>query len=86
MKKEYQITFDRRAEKALESLPPSERKRIQKAVDGLALDPRPRGAIKMSGESSWRVRVGDYRIIYDIQDQQLIVLVIKIGHRREIYR
>lgn len=40
----------------------------------------------MSGSTSWRIRVGDYRIIYDIQDSQLIVMVIKIGHRREIYR
>ena len=86
MSKEYQIIFDRRSEKALQSLPTSEHRRIQKAIDGLALDPRPRGAIKLSGDTSWRIRVGDYRIIYDIQDSALIVMVIKIGHRREVYR
>ncbi|MBK8035549.1 MAG: type II toxin-antitoxin system RelE/ParE family toxin [Verrucomicrobiaceae bacterium] len=86
MSEAYQIIFDRRAEKQLQSLPQAEQKRIQKAVDSLASNPRPPGTIKMSGSTSWRIRVGDYRIIYDIQDSQLIVMVIKIGHRREIYR
>ncbi|MBE2287275.1 MAG: type II toxin-antitoxin system RelE/ParE family toxin [Prosthecobacter sp.] len=86
MSKAYQVIFDRRAEKELESLPQTEQKRIQKAVDSLASNPRPPGAIKMSGSTSWRIRVGDYRVIYSIQDQVLIVLVLKIGHRRDIYR
>jgi mRNA interferase RelE/StbE len=86
MSEAYQIIFDRRAEKQLQSLPQAEQKRIQKVVDSLASNPRPPRTIKMSGSTSWRIRVGDYRIIYDIQDSQLIVMVIKIGHRREIYR
>lgn len=86
MSKGFQIIVDRRAEKVIESLQQAQRTRIQKAIDALASEPRPHGAIKMTGVPSWRIRVGDYRIIYDIEDQQLIVIVIKVGHRREIYR
>lgn len=86
MNARYQVVFDRRAEKSLKSLPESEQQRIEKAIDGLAINPRPNGAIKMTGVPSWRLRVGDYRVIYDVHDKVLTVLVLKIGHRREIYR
>jgi mRNA interferase RelE/StbE len=53
----------------------------------LAQNPRPPGCIKLSGPSSlWRIRVGDYRVVYQIQDQQLIVLVVTVAHRRDVYR
>lgn len=55
-------------------------------LDKLKANPRGEGAIKMSGQSSWRIGIGDYRVIYDIQDSVLLVLVLKIGHRRDIYR
>lgn len=61
--------------------------RIQRHIDALATEPRPPGCVKMSGiERTYRIRVGDYRIIYEIRDNVLIVLVLRIGHRREAYR
>lgn len=60
--------------------------RIKARIDGLAHNPRPYGVKKLSGaESLYRVRVGDYRIIYEIQDKTLVVLVVKVAHRREAY-
>jgi mRNA interferase RelE/StbE len=61
--------------------------RIAHAIDSLADDPRPRGAVKLAGDQDfYRIRAGDYRIIYSITDEKLIVLVIAVGHRRDIYR
>jgi mRNA interferase RelE/StbE len=61
--------------------------RVRRAIEALADNPRPMGCVKLSGPEGWyRIRVGDYRIIYDIQDRQLVVIVIRIGHRREVYR
>jgi mRNA interferase RelE/StbE len=71
----------------LRKLPSGARRRIQAAIELLAESPRPPGAKKLSGSSGdWRVRTGDYRIFYEIQDAQLIVLVLAMGHRREIYK
>lgn len=62
-------------------------RRLTQAIRGLAETPRPSGCVKLSGEENvYRIRVGDYRIVYQIKDEQLIVLVVAIGHRREIYR
>lgn len=83
----YAVRIKRPAVKALESLPRSERERIGAAIDALASNPRPVGAIRLAGATDlYRVRVGDYRVLYEIQDAELIVLVVKIGHRREVYR
>lgn len=63
------------------------RDRLGEAIDGLAQDPRPRGAVKLEGKANrWRVRVGDYRVIYDIVEGILLVMIIRIAHRREAYR
>jgi mRNA interferase RelE/StbE len=65
----------------------SDRARIVAAIQGLASDPRPQGVEKLAGaDALYRVRVGDYRIIYEIRDQELVVTVIKVGHRRDVYR
>ena len=82
----YTTRLSRQAQKEFDRLDRTLQTRIIKKLKSLEPDPRGLDALKMSGSSSWRVRVGDYRIIYDIQDQVLIVLVLKIGHRREIYR
>jgi mRNA interferase RelE/StbE len=75
------------AEKALRVLPRSAQRRIARTIDALGEDPRPRGAVKLAGvDSLWRVRVRDYRIIYSIEDRALVVLVIRVGHRRDVYR
>ena len=83
----YAVEVAPAAVRQLRKLPPEARRRIQAAVELLAETPRPPGAKKLSGSSGdWRVRTGDYRIIYEIQDDRLIVLVVAVGHRREIYR
>ena len=62
------------------------RDRIRAAVDGLAINPRPVGAVKLAGRDDFRIRVGDYRIVYAIDDDDRIVLIARIAHRREVYR
>lgn len=62
------------------------RDRIRAAVDGLAGNPRPVGAVKLAGRDDFRIRVGDYRIVYAIDDDDRIVLIARIAHRREVYR
>ena len=73
------------AAKTLRKLPKTEQRRIVAALELLAETPRPPKARKLS-DITYRVRVGDYRITYDIHDSELIILIIKIGHRRDVYR
>ena len=82
----YGIEFSRASRKALTKLPARLAERIEFAIAELAAQPRPPGCVKLSGYDLWRIRVGDYRVIYEIRDNVLIVLVIDIGHRREVYR
>jgi mRNA interferase RelE/StbE len=82
----YRIEVAPAAARQLRKLDQAARRRIQAAVELLAGDPRPPGAKKLvGGEGEWRVRTGDYRIVYEIHDQVLRVLVLAVGHRREIY-
>jgi mRNA interferase RelE/StbE len=82
----YKIEIAPAAERVLRKLPGSLQDRIVTAIENLATTPR-KGATKLQGEQSlYRIRVGDYRVIYEIADKILIVLVLNIGHRREIYR
>lgn len=63
------------------------KRRVVDAIDALTANPRPPGCVKLAGdESVWRVRVGSYRILYEIHEGRLVVLVIRIAHRREVYR
>lgn len=83
----YRIDFTPAAVRQLRKLDPIARLRIQAAVELLRDDPRPAGAKKLTGgDGEWRVRTGDYRIIYEIHDRRLVVLVVALGHRREVYR
>ena len=83
----YSILLAPPAERQLKSLTESVQKRIVKRLKSLRENPRPQGAKKLAGEDDlYRVREGDYRIIYTIQDKELIVLVVKIGDRKEVYR
>ena len=84
----YTVEVGRKVRKFLVALPDRKlRARLQEAIAGLADTPRPPGCLKMKGEEAlYRIRVGDYRIIYQIQDAMLVVLVVQIGNRREIYR
>ena len=83
----YEVSFHSSAARELERLDPAIRRRVARAVDGLAEDPRGGGAIKLRGtDDLWRLRVGDYRVVFQIRDAVLLVLVIRVRHRREAYR
>lgn len=83
----YNVEFKRSAQKQLGQLPKNIQRRIANAIDALAENSRPHGYIQMETDDIlYRIRVADYRIIYEIIDNRLVVLVIRIGHRREVYR
>lgn len=82
----YSILIKRSAARELESLPPKDRRRVTSRIQGLARNPRPPGCEKLSGEEKYRVRQGNYRILYEIVDRDLIVTVVKVGNRRDVYR
>ncbi len=83
----YRIEFSPAAVRQLRKLDGQARRRIQAAVELLAQEPRPVRAKKLvGGNGEWRVRTGDYRIVYEIDDGMLVVLVLAVGHRREVYR
>ncbi|MCX6855751.1 MAG: type II toxin-antitoxin system RelE/ParE family toxin [Verrucomicrobia bacterium] len=82
----WTLEFETKAKKSLKKLDASTRQRVMSKLALLKTNPRGVDAIKLVGSESWRIRVGDYRIVYDIHDEVLLIHVIKIGHRREIYR
>ncbi len=82
----YSIEIKRSAGKELAELPKQDRLRVIARIENLAHDPRPTGSEKLSGQERYRVREGDYRILYEIHDHVLVVMVVRIGHRREVYR
>ncbi|HMU62960.1 MAG TPA: type II toxin-antitoxin system RelE/ParE family toxin [Gemmatimonadales bacterium] len=82
----YSLEIKRSAAKELAQVPPKDRGRIVARIQALADDPRPVGAERLSGQERYRVRQGDYRILYEIEDQVLRIMVVKIGHRRDVYR
>lgn len=81
----YRITIKNSAAKELEALPKKDLQRIIKRIQTLAQNPRPDGSQKLSGKEQYRVRQGDYRIVYSIEDKDSQVDIFKIGHRREVY-
>jgi mRNA interferase RelE/StbE len=82
----YEVRLAPAAVRQVRELDPPGRRRVQAAIDLLAEDPRPPGARQLvGGAGEWRVRTGDFRIIYDIRDGELLVLVVKVGHRRDVY-
>ena len=82
----YELAFKKSVAKDLHAVPKEEVKRILQRIRSLADDPRPAGCEKLSGRERYRVRQGAYRILYGIQDRELLVLVVKVGHRRDVYR
>jgi len=82
----YRLLIKSSAAKELEALPRKERRRVADRISHLAVDPRPLGSEKLSDEEKYRVRQGDYRILYSVDDADLSVVVVKIGHRRDVYR
>jgi mRNA interferase RelE/StbE len=83
----FRVEFLPSAARALGKLPPAARRRIARRIDQLAADPRGGGTLKLRGtDDIWRTRVGDHRLLYRIEDERLVVLVVKVGHRRDVYR
>ncbi len=78
----------RRVEKAIADLPPTDRERVIKAIQSLREEPRPRGVKKLGGKlsGSWRIRVGAYRVLYDIHDADRVVVITDVGQRKDVYR
>jgi mRNA interferase RelE/StbE len=70
----------------IESLPKGDRQRVVTRIAALALDPRPPGCEKLSGQERYRVRQGNYRILYEVRERELIVMVVKVGDRKVVYR
>lgn len=83
----YVVTLTRRVEREIRKLSPAVQIWILDVLEALALDPRPHGAKKLAGFNDvWRLRAGDYRLIYRVSDEELVVTVVRAGHRREVYR
>jgi len=81
----YDVLILRRAQKELAALPKADYERVRDAVGELAENPRPTGCKKLVGREGWRIRSGDYRVIYEIDDAQSKITVLHIGHRRDVY-
>lgn len=82
----YRLLIKPSAAKELQALPASDRTRVVTKIEGLASDPRPPGTEKLSGEEKYRLRQGDYRVLYSVDDSRKILVIVKIGHRRDVYR
>ncbi|MDQ3568641.1 MAG: type II toxin-antitoxin system RelE/ParE family toxin [Actinomycetota bacterium] len=82
----YSVIVQRRAQKRLARFPTNIQDRIERSLQALSDEPRPPGSRKLRGKEGWRIRVGDYRAIYEIDDEAREVIVVDIGHRRDIYR
>nr|VFJ75174.1 MAG: mRNA interferase RelE/StbE [Candidatus Kentron sp. FW] len=82
----YSIDIQRSARKSLAGISQPHRTRIIERIRQLADNPRPPSCKKLIGRDAWRIRIGSYRVLYEIHDDRLVILVVSIGHRREIYR
>lgn len=83
----YEVEFTTAAARQVRKLPAQVRNRVLDAIESLTDDQRPPGSRKIVGEdTAWRIRIGDYRVIYDILDEVLVVSVVRVAHRREAYR
>lgn len=82
----YTIQINRKSQKALSEIPINYQDKIIEMIYALANNPYPHGCKKLSGREAWRIRIGNYRVIYEINESVLIILVVKIGHRKDIYK
>jgi mRNA interferase RelE/StbE len=83
----YRLELSPRASRDLKKLPARAQERLKDQIDALAHAPRPRGVVKLEGAiNAYRIRVGDYRVLYEIHDQVLVVIVLKVADRKEAYR
>ncbi|MGO8680060.1 MAG: type II toxin-antitoxin system RelE family toxin [Limisphaerales bacterium] len=82
----YQVILPKSVQKEMDHLPDEIANRILARLAGLETNPRPADVKKLKGRDAWRIRVGDYRVIYEIHDRVLQIIIVTIGHRREVYR
>ena len=82
----YSLYFKESVQKDFEGFPKKELRKILNRIRSLAGDPRPQGCEKLTGQNRYRVRQGRYRIVYAVQDEERTVIVVKVGHRKDIYR
>ena len=82
----YRVLIKASAAKELEALPKKDRGAVAKRIEALGDNPRPPGCQKLSGDDKYRIRQGSYRILYIIEDEEIVVVVVRIGHRRDVYR
>ena len=82
----YRVVFRKSVARDMRRIPSRDLRRILATIDSLAEDPRPTGIEKLSGQGTYRARQGDYRIIYQIKDEDVIVIVVRVGHRKDVYR
>ena len=83
----YSIEISRTAEKQLKKLPKDEQQRVATAITALGLDPYPQGSRKLMGyDDVFRIRIGRYRVLYSVSAQKLLIIILKIGHRKDVYR
>ena len=82
----YAVAILRRAQREIATIPTTSLPRIRDAIRSLGGEPRPTGCRKLAGREGWRIRVGDYRVIYEIDDDERVVTILHVGHRRDIYR
>ena len=81
----YKIEIKKSATKEIAKLPKNILKRILNKIQSLSSDPRPNGCKKLTADEKYRVRVGDHRILYSIEDEKLVIYVVKVGHRKKVY-
>jgi mRNA interferase RelE/StbE len=83
----YEIIITKSIQKQLDNLPNNIQERVYDKISQLAEEPRPDGVVKLKGyDNEYRIRIGDYRLVYEIQDEQLIVLLVQCNHRRDVYK
>jgi len=83
----YQVVVKPSVVKAIRKLDCDTQRRVIRLFDTLAVDPRPDGVVKLAGDANlWRVRIGDYRVVYEIHDGNLVVMVVRVAHRKDVYR
>lgn len=82
----YSLFVEAKADKDLGKLPPDVQERIDVAIDGLADDPNPPGARKLQGREGYRIKVGDYRVLYAVNEEEMTVTILRVGHRKNVYR
>ena len=82
----YSLAFKKSVARDLRSIPNEDVKRILKRINSLRDDPRAEGCVKLSNQEKYRVRQGSYRIVYQIQDTELVILVVKVAHRGQVYQ